>query len=165
MVAILSLGSCLGDSAAIISRASDLVAALPLTREIARSSLYETEAVDVPREYSGILFINSAIAVDTGLDPADFSNAIHEIESRLGRVRTGTRHEPRIIDIDIVAFGDITSDDPTLTLPHPEAAKRRFVLAPLAEMLPDFILPGQSATAAALLAELPEHPGARKIGL
>lgn len=163
MLAVLSLGSCQGDSANILGRAADLVASLPRTREVARSSLYETEAVDVPEEYSSLLFLNSAMAVETELGPMEFSDAIHGIEARLGRVRTGVRHEPRSIDIDIVAFGDIVSDSPALTLPHPGAARRRFVLAPLAEIMPDFVLPGRAQTVADLLALLPERPSARKI--
>ena len=158
MTAILSLGSCMGDSVALLEKAATLVEALPETEPLARSSLYETEAVDVPPQFADIKFLNSVIAVETALPPETFSDAIHGIESALGRVRSGLRHEPRTIDIDIVSFGSAVSEYPSLTLPHPEAVRRRFVMEPLAEILPDYMLPGQTRTAAEIAASLPDRP-------
>ena len=154
MLAVLSLGSCMGDSVALMRRAAGMVEELPRTSPVARSSIYETAAVDVPEEFRDIKFLNAVMAVETELTPAAFSDAIHAIEAALGRRRSGIRHEPRNIDIDIVAFGDCHSDDPALMLPHPEAARRRFVMEPLAEILPDYILPGQGKAAGEIAAAL-----------
>lgn len=162
-LAILSLGSCLGDSIELLAKATDMIGALPGTRLVVESSLYETEAVDVPDEFMDVVFLNSAVAAETSLSPEEFSDAIHGIEKTLGRVRGAIRHAPRTIDIDIVAFGDLENDDPALTLPHPEAAKRRFVMAPLAEILPSYILPGQDMTASEILATLPQKPSVRRL--
>lgn len=153
----------MGDSVALLEKAATMVEALPDTKPLARSSLYETEAVDVPPQFADIKFINSVIAVETTLSPEAFSEAIHGIETALGRVRSGLRHEPRSIDIDIVAFGPLVSADPALTLPHPEAARRRFVMEPLVEILPDFILPGQARTAAEIASSLPARPTVRRL--
>ena len=163
MLAILSLGSCMGDKAAVIEAAIAALAALPSSRLTARASLYETEPVDVDPRFGDLIFLNTVVALETALPADDLSTAVHEIEFRLGRRRSGIRHEPRTIDIDIVALGDLTCDRPDLRLPHPEAANRRFVMEPLAEILPDFVLPGQSLTAAALLATLPERPAVRRL--
>lgn len=148
----------MGDSVALLEKAATMVEALPETKPLARSSLYETEAVDVPPQFADTKFLNSVVAVETSLSPEAFSDAVHGIETALGRVRSGIRHEPRTIDIDIVAFGPILSAEPALTLPHPEAARRRFVMEPLAEILPDFVLPGQTRTAAEIAAALPASP-------
>ena len=154
MLAVLSLGSCMGDSVALMRRAARMVEELPRTSPVARSSIYETAAVDVPEEFRDIKFLNAVLAVETELAPTAFSDAIHAIEAALGRRRSGIRHEPRNIDIDIVAFGDCHSDDPALMLPHPEAARRRFVMEPLAEILPDYVLPGQGKAAIEISAAL-----------
>lgn len=163
--AIISIGSCLGDSAELVGKAVSMIAGLPGTAVSASSSLYETEAVDVPDEYRDIVFINAAVAVETGLSPEGLLDALHGIEAKLGRVRDGVRHSPRTIDLDIVAYGDETRDAPELTLPHPEALRRRFVMAPIAEMMPGFVMPGQGMTAAEVLATLPERPYAKRIEL
>ena len=162
--AIISIGSCLGDSAALIEKSISMIAALPATIISARSSLYETEAVDVPDEYRDMVFVNAAVAIETGLAPKALLDALHGIEAKLGRVRDGVRHSPRTIDLDIVAYGDEMSDSPELTLPHPEAHRRRFVMAPVAEMMPGFVMPGQGRTAAEILAALPPRPYAKRRG-
>lgn len=153
----------MGDCAALIGRAGDAVARLPRTRELARSSLYETEAVDVPEAFKDLKFLNAAMAVETALSPEELSDAVHAIEDALGRRRSGVRHEPRTIDIDIVACGDAVRRDPSLTLPHPEAARRRFVMEPLAEIMPDFVLPGETRTASEIAAALPLRPAVRRL--
>ncbi|MBR3086469.1 MAG: 2-amino-4-hydroxy-6-hydroxymethyldihydropteridine diphosphokinase [Kiritimatiellae bacterium] len=163
MVAVLSFGSCMGDSAALVRRAEDAVAAIPGIRELARSSLYETEAVDVPEQFADVKFVNAVAAYETSLAPEGLSLAVHGVEDSLGRKRSGLRHEPRTMDIDIVVCGDELRDSPELRLPHPEAARRRFVMEPLAEIMPGFILPGQSRTALEIASSLPPRPAARRL--
>lgn len=165
MESVLSLGSCLGDSAATLKRAIHEISLLGKTTIVATASLYETEAVDVPEKYKDLVFLNTLVIIDTALTSDELSNAVHGIEDKLGRVRTGERHAPRTIDIDIVAYGDVISGREDLRLPHPEAIRRRFVMEPLAEVRPDFVLPGQDKTATEILAALPQRPAARKVQL
>lgn len=161
MEVVLSLGSCMGDSVRVLSSALAEIESLPKTRIVCRASFYETEAVDVPDEFKDLLFINTACIAETTLDCYRFSDEIHAIEEKLGRRRTGLRHEPRIIDIDLIACGEICLNEPSLILPHPEAAGRRFVMEPIAEMRPDFVLPGQSLTAKEIFSQLPQRPMVR----
>ena len=154
MTALLSLGSNLGDRLANLRAAfAALEADIPHTSFVT-APVYETEPVDVPEEWAGQTYYNTAVVLETDLTPDELSVAVHAIEDKLGRKRTGY-HAPRTIDIDIVAFGDARSSRPDLKLPHPEAASRRFVLQPLADIVPDFTLPGQTHTIAALLNALP----------
>lgn len=151
--AILSLGSNIGDRADWLTRATEAIAALPSTRIIARSSLYKTEAVNVPAEFKDQSFLNAVLIVETTLSPKQLSKAVHQIEDQLQRTRD-IPNQPRTIDIDIITFDNLISDDKDLTLPHPRAHLRGFVLHPLAELAPNLILPGQKATVTELLALL-----------
>ncbi len=162
MTALLSLGSNLGDRLANLRAAlATLEAGIPHT-SFAVAPIYETEPVDVPEQWAEQSYCNTAVALETDLAPDVLSATVHAIEEKLGRRRMGY-HAPRTIDIDIVAFGDARSSRPDLRLPHPEAASRRFVLQPLADICPDFVLPGQTRTIAALLADLPAVPEVRRI--
>jgi 2-amino-4-hydroxy-6-hydroxymethyldihydropteridine diphosphokinase len=156
--AILSLGSNLGDRLAWLSRACAAIAGLEGTRIAERSPVYETDPVDVPERFADARFLNCVLLVETALPPDAFSNALHAIEARLERVRGTERHQPRTIDIDIIAFDDLVSTMPDLVLPHPCAHLRRFVLQPLADLRPDLRLPGFSQSVAELLAALPTVP-------
>jgi len=156
----LSLGSNLGDRLARLRMARDALAALPLTRLVASSRVYETEPVGVPEAWRDAAFLNAVVVVETGLAAAAFSDAIHAVETALGRVRGADRNVPRTIDIDILYFGDLASDRPDLRLPHPKWASRRFVCAPLADVRPGRILPGQTLPVRAILAALLPRPTA-----
>lgn len=154
MTALLSVGSNLGDRLANLRAAfAALEAEIPHTA-FREAPVYETEPVDVPEEWAGQNYYNTAACIETDMSPDELSVTVHAIEDKLGRKRIGY-HAPRTIDIDIVAFGDARSSRPDLKLPHPEAASRRFVLQPLADIVPEFILPGQTRTIAELLAALP----------
>ncbi len=161
--AILSLGSNQGDRLAWLKQAGLELLALPDTRCVAVSSVYETEPVGVPPEFAGQLFLNCVVIVSTRLTPESFSTAIHAIEDRFGRTRGDTPNLPRAIDIDIVAFDDLCSATPSLTLPHPRARARRFVLQPLADLRPDFVFPGDTKTVSDLLSALPPDPRVSRI--
>ena len=106
---------------------------MPRTRLVVSSRVAETEPADVPPEFASQRFLNQVAVFVTSLDPYDFSRRMHRIEDELGRVRT-VRNGPRTIDLDLVDFGGITLSDPELTLPHPRAAEREFVMRPLAEL-------------------------------
>lgn len=131
--AIVSLGSNIGDRAAHLKRAVELLSVLPETKLVKVSGIIETEPVDVPEEFSGMKFLNQAAVFETNLSPHEFSDRMHAIEDDMGRVRL-VRNGPRTIDIDLIDFGGVKMDDPELTLPHPRAKERDFVLVPLAEL-------------------------------
>ena len=131
--AIVSLGSNLEPRDSYLDRAREALAALPETRVIAASSVLETEPVDVPDEYADLTFLNQVVVCETGLDAQDFARRMHAIEDALGRVRL-VKNGPRTIDIDLVDFGGMVLETPELTLPHPRAHERDFVMRPLAEL-------------------------------
>ena len=116
------------------------------------SSLYETAAwgkKDQP------FFLNQALEIQTGLSPSQLLKKILSIEKQIGRVRK-EKYGPRIIDIDILLFNDEVHTYPSLTIPHPELQNRRFVLVPLAEIVPDLTHPVFIKTIAELLAICPD---------
>jgi 2-amino-4-hydroxy-6-hydroxymethyldihydropteridine diphosphokinase len=155
---ILSLGSNQGDRLAWLKRAGLELLALPDTRCVAFSPVYETDPVGVPAEFRDLLYLNCVVIAETRLTPEAFSASVHAIEDRLGRTRGDTPSLPRTIDIDLIAFGDLRAASPALALPHPRARERRFVLQPLADLRPGFVFPGDSLTVADLLRALPPEP-------
>ena len=162
MTALLSLGSNLGDRLANLRAAfAALEAEIPHTA-FETAPVYETEPVDVPEEWAGQTYYNTAAAVETDLTPDALSTIVHAIEDKLGRRRIGY-HAPRTIDIDIVAFGNARSSRIDLKLPHPEATRRRFVMEPLAEVWPDCVFPGETRTAAQIRDALPPRPAVRRL--
>ncbi len=145
----LGLGSNLGDRAATLERAVEAVANLPLTSLVAVSAFIETEPVG---PVSQPPFLNAAALVRTLLDPLTLLALLHDIERDAGRRRSEeARWGPRTLDLDIITFGDRVMVARTLTLPHPRAHERRFVLQPLASIAPDLMVPGR-ATVQQLLA-------------
>lgn len=137
--AIVSLGSNIEPRAEYLAQARAALDALPGTRLVRASAVIETEPVDVPVEFVSQRFLNQVAVLETTLGPYDFSRRMHAIEDMLGRVRT-VRNGPRTIDIDLIDFNGIVLDDPELTLPHPRAAERAFVVKPLRELGLDDIL-------------------------
>ena len=131
--AIVSLGSNLEPRADYLRRALAALAAFPATCLVRASSVLETEPVGVPAEYAALKFLNQVAVFETDLEAHDFSRRMHAVEDALGRVRT-VRNGPRTVDIDLVDFGGLSLDEPELTLPHPRAHLRDFVLRPLAEL-------------------------------
>ena len=131
--AVVSLGSNVGNRAALLARARAALAKLPETRLLDASAVRETAPVDVPPEFAAQKFLNQAAVFETTLAPQAFACAMHAIEDRLGRVRT-VRNGPRTIDLDLILFGDVRLETPELTLPHPRAHLRAFVREPLAEL-------------------------------
>jgi 2-amino-4-hydroxy-6-hydroxymethyldihydropteridine diphosphokinase len=119
----------------------------------ARSSLYRTAPVGYQNQPA---FINAAIALRTGQDPESLLKCLLAIERSFGRDRaTGVPKGPRTLDLDLLLMDGLVLETPSLTLPHPELAHRRFVLAPLAEIAPDLLHPVLRRRMRELLAELP----------
>jgi 2-amino-4-hydroxy-6-hydroxymethyldihydropteridine diphosphokinase len=153
--AILALGSNIEPRTSYIEEALQAIRQLSGIYNVRVSSLHETEPVDVPEGEQHKLFLNAVAICDTSLSPEALSETIHAIEATLGRKRSAQYGSARTIDIDIIALGELIVTTPTLTLPHPRAHQRVFVLAPLAELLPDYRLPGQQQTVTELLQSLP----------
>lgn len=120
-----------------------------------RSSLWETSPIDCPPGTPPFLNAVVGIVVSQDETPELFLAKLQQIELEFGRRRTGTKNEPRHLDLDLIAFGNETRNTPELVLPHPRAHKRRFVLEPLAEIAPEFVLPGQTLSVSQLLTQLP----------
>lgn len=133
--AYLALGGNVGDSRAILDSAVRQLAETPCIHLAARSSDYKTPPWGVTDQAP---FINLCVAIDTTLPPLALLARGQEIERSLGRDRAREqRWGPRTVDIDIIAYGDLTLDEPGLVLPHPRLFERAFVLMPLAEIAGD----------------------------
>ncbi|MFB0627659.1 2-amino-4-hydroxy-6-hydroxymethyldihydropteridine diphosphokinase [Streptomyces sp. AB3(2024)] len=149
--AVVALGSNLGNRLDTLQGAVDALGDTPGLRVKAVSPVYETEPWGV-EPGSQPSYLNAVIAVKTTLPPSSLLERAHAIEEAYDRVRE-ERWGPRTIDVDIVAYADVVSDDPVLTLPHPRAHLRAFVLAPWHDIDPEAQLPGHGPVAA-LLAEI-----------
>jgi 2-amino-4-hydroxy-6-hydroxymethyldihydropteridine diphosphokinase len=135
----LGLGSNVGDRRGYLQAAVDALRRCGLEVQ-ASSSVYETEPVGEVTEQPD--FLNSCLKVRTQLDAEQLLDACKAVERELGRVAGGPRHGPRPIDVDVLLLGDEQHASPRLRIPHPELARRRFVLVPLLELDPDVRLPG-----------------------
>ncbi|QRN81491.1 MAG: 2-amino-4-hydroxy-6-hydroxymethyldihydropteridine diphosphokinase [Nocardiopsis sp. BM-2018] len=149
--AVLSLGSNLGDRMATLQGAVDLLAAGRGVTPVAVSPVYETAPVGGPEQGA---FLNAVLVVDAEGEPKELLELARSAERAFERVRE-VRWGPRTLDVDVIAFGGLTDDDPELTLPHPRAHLRAFVLRPWLDTDPAAVLPGR-APVAALLAGVEE---------
>jgi 2-amino-4-hydroxy-6-hydroxymethyldihydropteridine diphosphokinase len=134
----LGLGSNVGDRHAHLRAALELLARHGVTVE-AVSSAYETEPVGEILDQPD--FLNAAIRIETELEPEALLDVCKAIEVEQGRMLAGPRHGPRPLDVDLLLLDDIELESERLTLPHPEATSRRFVLVPLLELDPELALP------------------------
>lgn len=145
--ALLALGGNVGDSRTILDRAVALLCNGQEVRLTARSSDYRTPPWGIVNQPP---FVNLCVVVETTLDPQALLSHAHAVERALGRDRARERRNgPRTVDIDIVAYGDLTLDTPELTLPHPRLFERAFVLVPLEEIAADRVIAGRRVADAA----------------
>lgn len=177
--AYIGLGASLGDRLSTLRAvvSSFIHAEVRHTRWVACSRIYETRPVGAARHR----FLNAAIEVETRLEPAELLVALHDLETRHGRVRR-VRWEDRSLDLDLLWMSRggraLSVDRPELRVPHPELTFRDFVLAPLCDLAPDLVLRGQSlretlerlaegqrTIEATLLAGLIEEPALTASGL
>ncbi|GGH45075.1 2-amino-4-hydroxy-6-hydroxymethyldihydropteridine diphosphokinase [Microbacterium album] len=152
VTAVVALGANLGDRAATLAEAVEELRRLPLVDEVVASEPIDSVAVTLagPDE-SEPSYLNAVALVRTRLAPSVLLAQLHAIEARHGRERR-ERWGARTLDLDLVSYGDVVSDDPRLLLPHPRAAERDFVLAPWLEVQPDAVLPGRGRVSELLAA-------------
>jgi len=140
--AYVALGSNLGDRRAHLEAAFTALAALPHTRLVARSAIFETPPFGPPGQQN---YYNAAAALETALSPLALLDALLAIEQARGRVRR-ERWGPRTLDLDLLLHGDAVVQEPRLTLPHPAMLERAFVLAPLNDIAAELIIAGRSVS-------------------
>ncbi len=154
--AYVALGANLGEPVITVRAAIDTLKGIAETRFRASSSLYRTAPVGLHHQPD---FINAVamLEINAAVLPAPtFLERLFAIEAAFGRQRS-VKNAPRTLDLDLLLFGDTTLELPTLTLPHPRMTERAFVLAPLAEIAPDLVIPGYGPIAPLLTAVNGQH--------
>jgi 2-amino-4-hydroxy-6-hydroxymethyldihydropteridine diphosphokinase len=143
---LIALGGNVGDVRATFRKAISNICGMTQGALLARSSDYATPPWG---ELDQARFINACIEIDTSLDPHALLFTLHKIEKKFGRDRAQeTRWGPRSLDLDLIAYDDVSIDKPELTLPHPRLFERAFVLVPLVEIVPDRLIAGRDIRAA-----------------
>ena len=155
----IALGSNVGCKSHNMAQAVQLVAALPGTQVIKCSSLYKTAPWGKTDQDE---FLNQVIEIETTLQPVQLLQELQNIEIKMGRQRK-EKWGPRIIDLDILLYGNEVMDDPHLTIPHPHLRQRLFVLVPLAEIGADLQFPEDGATVEEVLSSVLVREGNRGI--
>ena len=153
LLAYIALGSNLGDSVATLREVINQLRKFS-AGEFQQSSLWKTSPVDCPP--GSPAFVNAVVGLEpkAGETPESLLVRLQELEKEFGRQPKKTLNEARSLDLDLIAFGNEVRSATALTLPHPRAHRRRFVLQPLAEIAPDLVLPEQRLTVRELLGQL-----------
>jgi 2-amino-4-hydroxy-6-hydroxymethyldihydropteridine diphosphokinase len=157
---LIGLGSNLGDLNANLDRAVTQLTQRPGLSLVRQSRRYETTPWGLSTQPN---YLNAAIWVETTWPPHYFLGVLKAIEQELGRVPT-EKWGARLIDLDILFFGDQVIEIPGLCIPHPQAHLRPFVLIPLLDIAPEWIHPQHHKTLRQLAAELPQNPGGQILG-
>ncbi len=144
----IALGANLGDPVGQLLRAVDELSALPHSRLVARSSLYRSRPVGGPAQPD---YVNAVVRLASALKPRALLRHCLAIEARHGRQRL-QKNAPRTLDLDLLLYDGLIMHEPGLTLPHPRMHLRGFVLAPLAEIAPDIVIPGRGVVVELLAA-------------
>ncbi|MGN6087679.1 MAG: 2-amino-4-hydroxy-6-hydroxymethyldihydropteridine diphosphokinase [Actinomycetales bacterium] len=139
---VIALGSNLGDRFDTLQAAVEALLETPAIVPVAVSPVYETDAVGGPE--GSPPYLNAVLLAETTMSPGSLLQRAMAIESALGRVRA-ERWGPRTIDVDLLVVGDAVLDEPDLTLPHPRAHERAFVLQPWSDVEPDAVVPGRGS--------------------
>ncbi len=151
--ALIGLGSNIEPRQAHLDKAREALLATPGIEVVAMSSIRETTPVGPVTDQPA--FLNAALELLTTLSPRVLLELLLDIERMFGRDRVADRRwGPRTLDLDLLMYGELVIDDPGLMVPHPRLTERRFVLEPLADLVPDLIVPGTGATVAEHLGRL-----------
>jgi 2-amino-4-hydroxy-6-hydroxymethyldihydropteridine diphosphokinase len=161
-LAFVAIGSNVGESRVTVERAMERLEQFS-DGPLLRSSLYETEPVDCPP--GSPPFINAVVGLSPTKDetPETLLSKLKLLEEEFGRTPKKVLNEPRALDLDIIAFRNERRSSQDLTIPHPRAHLRRFVLQPLSDLAPDFTLPGQTRTIRELLDSLRPSENVRRL--
>ena len=144
--ALIALGGNVGEVRATFQKAIANICGMTQGALLARSSDYATPAWGDEQQAR---FVNACIEIETSLDPHALLFTLHKIEKKFGRDRISeTLWGPRTLDLDLIAYDDVSIDTPELTLPHPRLFERAFVLVPLTEIVPDRRIAGRDLKAA-----------------
>jgi 2-amino-4-hydroxy-6-hydroxymethyldihydropteridine diphosphokinase len=143
--AYVALGSNLDEPFTQIAAAFDALSALPSSRLVARSRLYRTEPLGPQGQPE---FVNAAAGLLTQLTPHALLDALKGVEASMGRAQPVVRWGPRRIDLDLIVYGDARITEDRLTVPHPGAPSRNFVLYPLRDIAPTLLIPGHGRVSA-----------------
>ena len=146
-VVFIGVGSNLGDRKGFFRFAEQKLRRDPAIRDLECSPVYETEPVDGAGQP---LYWNAVWSCETELAPRDLLQKLQEIERKAGRERK-VPNEARVLDLDILFYGDEIMDQEALTVPHPRLTKRTFVLVPFCDLAPEFMHPGTGRTVQQLL--------------
>jgi 2-amino-4-hydroxy-6-hydroxymethyldihydropteridine diphosphokinase len=117
------------------------------------STVYETEAEGRPEQPR---YYNCVVEIETEAPPGDLKRSLRGIEDRMGRERSDDRYAPRIIDLDLLMYDDLTAQSEEMTLPHPDIGQRPYLAVALAELAPGLMIPGTKTTLQELAQRLPE---------
>lgn len=152
MLVYIGIGSNLGDRLSNCRQAIQAIGREKGNKIVACSSFYLTEPVGIKDQN---WFVNAVIAVETTLSPYQLIDFLRNVEKKMGRKRKKERWGPRIIDLDILFYENLICQEKNLQVPHPEIAKRKFVLLPLKDIAPHLVHPILGKTVSELLDELP----------
>ena len=158
---IILLGSNIGDRFLLLKEAQFLIRER-INNQIVVSSVFESEPWGFQDENN---FLNQVIYLETMIPPQDLLTKLLAIENEMGRKKTGSGYQSRVIDLDILFYNDLVVSEDNLIIPHPRIQERRFVLEPLNEILPDFIHPVLKKTINELLKDCPDKLMVKKLKL
>jgi 2-amino-4-hydroxy-6-hydroxymethyldihydropteridine diphosphokinase len=159
MRAYVGVGSNLGDRWRHLALAARALRAEPRVALLRASRVWDTAPLGPPQPR----YLNAALELEVTAPARDLLRLLQDVERAAGRQRAGRRWSARTLDLDLLLLGDAVIREPGLAVPHPALATRRFVLAPLAELCPDRLVPGAGRTVAELLAAVP-HDDAAPVG-
>jgi 2-amino-4-hydroxy-6-hydroxymethyldihydropteridine diphosphokinase len=162
LLAFVALGSNLGNSRRILASAMERLQALSVC-PLLKSSIYKTAPVECPAGSPDFLNAVAGLLPFPGETPESLLAKLHELERKSGRHTRVRMNEPRTLDLDLIVFGRETRHTAGITLPHPRAHLRRFVLEPLSEIAPRLILPGQALPVCELVKTLASD-GCQRVG-
>ena len=158
-IAYIGIGSNLGTPGKNCIEAIEKISSTKDIKIISRSSFYQTEPIgEVQQDW----FVNSAIKIKTNLSPTHLLSALLNIESAMGRTRE-EKWGPRLIDLDLLFYGNLILEKKSLTLPHPEIQKRKFVLIPMSEIAESLVHPTLKKTIKTLLQESSDGTVVKKL--